>query len=153
MIKIITDVISHSLRVSWNCYKLGKKLNISQLEMKNLLIAALFHDVGKLLINKKILFKKSQLTEKEKMEISKHSIFSSELIKTLFNTEIQYLVKNHHNITEIKKSKLLMILYIADIYDALTSKRVYKKAINKTEAIKEIINLITKYNINFQLNY
>ena len=52
MIKIITDVISHSLRVSWNCYKLGKKLNISQLEMKNLLIAALFHDVGKLMINK-----------------------------------------------------------------------------------------------------
>lgn len=101
--------------------------------------AAALHDIGKILIPKKILLKKEKLTLEDKKIISKHSELSYEILKWALPNEVLFLIKNHHNDIEIGKNKLLTILYIADVYDALISKRVYKKAMKKEEAIKIIL--------------
>ena len=80
------------------------------------------------MIPKKTLFKKSQLSIDEKEIINKHSEYSYEILKWALSKEILYLIKNHHNQEEINKNNLIRILHIADVYDALTSERVYKKS-------------------------
>lgn len=96
-IKIISDIISHSIRVLINVRKLGKKYNITNRELGILMQAAALHDIGKILIPKKILFKKEKLTLEDKKIISKHSELSYEILKWALPNEVLFLIKNHHN--------------------------------------------------------
>ena len=147
---VITDVISHSLRVMLNVVKLSKKYKLKKEDKLILIIAALMHDVGKLMIPKDILFKKEKLTLEERNTISKHSDYSYEILKFALPEKILYIIKNHHNIEEIRKNDLLKIIFLADVYDALTSKRAYKKAITKSEAKKEIESIIKREKIELK---
>ena len=67
--------------------------------------------------------------------------------------EILYLIKNHHNQEEINKNNLIRILHIADVYDALTSERVYKKAMSKEDAVKEIKRNLKNKNLDLNVLY
>ena len=150
---IVKDVISHSLRVMNYTNKLCKEFKISKKEKTNLIIAALLHDIGKFMIPKKTLFKKSQLSIDEKKIINKHSEYSYEILKWALSKEILYLIKNHHNLEEINKNNLIRILHIADVYDALTSERIYKKAMSKEDAVKEIKRNLKNKNLDLNVLY
>ena len=67
--------------------------------------------------------------------------------------EILYLIKNHHNQEEINKNNLIRILHIADVYDALTSERIYKKAMSKEDAVKEIKRNLKNKNLDLNVLY
>lgn len=64
-----------------------------------------------------------------------------------------WVIKNHHNLEEINKNNLIRILHIADVYDALTSERVYKKAMSKEDAVKEIERNLKNKNLNLNILY
>ena len=74
-------------------------------------------------------------------------------MKWALSKEILYLIKNHHNIEEIRKNDLLKIIFLADVYDALTSKRVYKKAMSKEDAVKEIERNLKNKNLDLNVLY
>jgi HD-GYP domain-containing protein (c-di-GMP phosphodiesterase class II) len=134
---VLSEVILHSLKVAAKAFFLGYKANLRHHELFELFIAALFHDVGKLFLDKDILFKKGSLSPAEKQHIDTHSNLSV-FIASLFikNKSILFLIKNHHS--EESESLSLNILRRADIEDALKSKRAYKEKVSH-EKVKDIL--------------
>ncbi len=138
------ETYEHSLRVGFLSMLLGVKNNFSKENIKLLGYAGLLHDIGKLDISKEILNKKFKLTKAERKKIEEHSEKGFERLKNF--KEIKEIVLRHHkyqinnypkNCKANKKfCKLIQIVAIADMYDALSNDRSYKKAFDKKEVEK-----------------
>lgn len=118
--------------------------------------AAPMHDIGKVRISDAILNKPSKLTEEEYAIMKMHTVYGAELIKgTMKNIEeddffdvAQNIALYHHERYDgtgypsgLAGEEIPIearVMAIADVYDALVSERVYKKAVSKEEAIKII---------------
>lgn len=141
----------HSERVSKYSVLLGKHLNLSTEELKLLEIGGLFHDIGKLGIPDHILQKNSKLTDHEYDEIKNHpSIGEKILSSAAIFQEIVPIVKYHHEKydgfgypSRLKGDEipyLARIATIADSFDAMTSRRVYRNSLEMCTVIEEIRN-------------
>ena len=120
-----------------------------QINRQAVLQAAIFHDFGKVLIQNKIINKKSALNDKEKQIMNLHSELGYELLKTQkLSPETLELIKYHHQTPEntgypINNTGFVYgleaeILAVADKYSALIEKRSYKPALSKKEALEII---------------
>lgn len=134
------SVYSHSVNVSLISAILGKWLRFSQKDIEILAMAGMFHDVGKLLIPENILLKPYKLTEKEFDVMKTHTYKGYQLLKDMdINNHIKYVALMHHErcdgsgypmgIKGDKIDKFAKIVAIADVYDAMTSSRVYRDPI------------------------
>jgi len=124
------------------------------INMSNIQQAAMFHDIGKVLIPEKILNKNGKLNEEERKVMEAHSELGYELLKnTGLNKEVLNLIKYHHQNPktdgypkadqDFSYNLELDILRAADEYTALREERPYKSALSKQEAlsiIKEDVN-------------
>ena len=139
---------SHSERVSKYAVLLGKKVGLSNNDLEKLKIGALYHDIGKVNIPNSILQKDSKLTEDEYFEIQKHtSIGANMLENSSISTDIIPIIKYHHErydgtgypnkLEGDTIPYLARITAIADSFDAMTSKRVYKESLTVENAIEE----------------
>jgi putative two-component system response regulator len=126
-------------------------------DIEAFLKSALLHDVGKIKIRDDILLKKARLTDEELIDMKLHSLYGKSLIESLQNkvpnqTFLEYakiLAHRHHERWDgtgypdgLKGEEIPLqarMMTIADVYDALISKRPYKKAVSHEEAIKIII--------------
>jgi len=104
------------------------------------------HDLGKIGVSEKILLKKSKLTKREFEEIKKHPQIGADILRPIqFLRNIIPLVFYHHEKWDgsgypsgIKGEEIpigVRIIAIADVYQALTSDRPYRKAYKKEKAI------------------
>ncbi len=138
-----------SAKRSYNCYYPN--------EIKDICIGFFLHDIGKVLIPDSILNKEGKLTPKEYEEIQKHSYeYGPELLKKnqINNSIIEHIIRYHHgelfgNESNCYPDKDYLsippytkICKLADIYDAMTSKRSYREAVNP-------INVVTKLFRNY----
>lgn len=134
------DTFWHSVRTARLAAQMGKSANLSINEITTLTTAALLHDIGKMYIPIEILNKNGKLTNEEFDIIKKHPTLSAEhLAKKGFNTIIQRIVYEHHENFDgtgypngkhyDQIHKLTSILRVADTFDAMQSKRVYKDQI------------------------
>jgi len=153
LIKIVEEIDpytkGHSLKVYRYVVKLARKLHLSKKESEIIGRAALLHDIGKIVVDKKILNKKGKLTKQEFAVIKTHPLVGVEIVK-----EVEHLAAScphilyHHskfNGEGYPKHRLgrdipigARIIAIADSYDAMTSDRPYRKAFDKEYAIKEL---------------
>ena len=112
---------------------LGKKLNLSNKEMKILRYGSILHDIGKLAIPDSVLLKPDKLSDEEYDLIKSHSQKGVEFIKDLeFLEDTLFIIRNHHEridgkgypngLKDDEIEKLTKIVTIADAYDAITSK-------------------------------
>lgn len=147
---MILGNINHSKRVASLSYRLSERLNLPTAMIEDIYYSALLHDVGKSNLNQNILNKPDKLNEKEKKHIEMHSYFSYvEALKVGFSRDMALNILHHHenfNGTgypeRLKKDNIPLgarIIRICDVYDALTSNRVYRKALSVNEAI-DIMN-------------
>lgn len=124
-----------------------KVLELQKEEVELIKQAAALHDLGKIGISEKILLKKSKLTRLEFNEIKKHPQIAADILRPIqFLRKIIPLVFYHHEKWDgsgypsgIKKEEIPIgarIISIADVYQALTSDRPYRKAYPKEKAIK-----------------
>lgn len=139
---------NHSINVSIYGMLLGKWSGLENEDITNIVQAGLLHDMGKAKIPNEILNKKGKLTEEEYRIMKKHAQLGYEMVKS--NQKIPGTVKDsvlcHHERLDgsgyPKKIKILdlysRIIAIADVYDALTSQRVYKKKKNPFVTVKEM---------------
>ena len=141
----------HSEKVMKHCSKIAKALKLDKEQMLKIKIAALMHDIGKFAVKRATLNKSGTLTEYEWQEIKNHPVMGAKIIKAtgMFN-EIVDIVKHHHerysgggypNPEKSGKSIPLgsRMILVADAYDAMTSKRPYRKEVmTKKEAIAEL---------------
>lgn len=119
--------------------------------------AAALHDVGKVGIPEKILFKPGKLSDNEWLIIRQHPLTGSELVwrgngDMGLNGDLDAVVraiKHHHErwdgtgypdgLVGEKIPLAARIIAVADAFDAMTTDRPYRKAMSKEEALKEII--------------
>lgn len=144
---------NHSVNVAIYSVYIGRLLGLDDERLRELCQAALLHDIGKAKVPKDILNKKGKLTENEFSIVKKHTVDGYILSKRMsFLTEkVREAILCHHEREDgsgypygIKGKKINLyakILAITDVYDALTSKRVYKKKSTPFEAIEEFYNM------------
>lgn len=140
----------HSINVAIMSIIIGVALKLKKNELYELGLGAILHDIGKIFINKNILNKKGKLDEEEFKTIKKHPKFGYEhLKKNNISIKSKVAILQHHerfdgygypNKMQGKEISLFgRIITIADVYDALTSDRPYRKALTPSEAIEYIM--------------
>jgi putative nucleotidyltransferase with HDIG domain len=143
---------NHSYRVEKLAVEFAVKLGLSFQTIQLVSVAALLHDIGKIITSEKILNKPEKLTKSEFEIIKLHPRDGYDLIKRLDdNHRLEGLAEAilfHHekfNGTGYPCGKagdeiplVARILAIADVYEAITSNRVYHKAVTQEEAEKII---------------
>lgn len=141
-IRIYDDyTFMHSLNVALLAMSIGKRIGMSRDKLEKLGLCGLFHDLGKVEIPKQILNKRGRLNDSEFEEIKKHSTNSAMLILRLntqqyskahlfvspFEHHIRYDLSGYPSIGNQPPISLFgRILTIVDVYDALTSPRIYR---------------------------
>ncbi len=140
----------HSRNVARISVMLGRKLGLPEKELEDLEISAILHDVGKIGIPDSILLKPGRLTPEEFDYIKKHTVFGAEILSKLRHSTqsmISGALEHHEKLDGSgypygkKNGEISLfgrIIAVADIYDALTAKRVYKKEWTK-EKVLEIL--------------
>jgi len=130
---------THCVNVGFYSMLIGRRLHMPDSKLIDLIQAGLLHDIGKIKIDNKLLNKKGKLTEEEFDTIKKHSLLGYEILKDspYIGTEIKKAVLMHHERMDgsgypygIKNKEICeyaRIVAIADVYDAMTSDRPYKK--------------------------
>lgn len=129
--------------------QLASKLHLPQDDIENIKEASILHDLGKIGISDKILLKKSKLTKKEFDAIKRHPQIAADIIRPIqFMHNIIPLVLYHHERWDgkgypagLKGEEIPLgarIIAVADVYQALTSNRPYRKAFSKKAAMDMI---------------
>lgn len=137
---------THSVNVQKISVQIGKQLNLSPNEIEELSIAAVLHDIGKIGVPEQILSKQGKLTQEEYEKVKAHPRMGCETIKDIprLRNIAKYILHHHERFDgggypEGLKGKeiplLSRIISIADVYDALTSDRVYRKRLTSLGAV------------------
>ena len=139
----------HSERVAKYAVAIGKDLNLPSGQVQLLREASLLHDIGKLVVDTKILNKPGRLTEEEFAVVKKHPIIGERILKPLKLLE-PFLspIRHHHErvdgkgypdgLTKDELSLIVSIVAVADAYDAMTSARPYRDALGRDETLREL---------------
>lgn len=136
----------HSDRVSSLSLLLAREVGLRGGKLKTIVAAALLHDLGKIKIDDHVLKKAGKLTDDEFREIKKHPEYGVELLRGKdFPWDIKPLILGHHEKIDgkgypqgLKGEDIPLgarIICIADVFDALTSDRVYRTAYNTEKAL------------------
>jgi putative nucleotidyltransferase with HDIG domain len=142
----------HSARVSQLSLLLGKAIGLSMEELKDLEVACLFHDVGKIKTPDSILLKPSQLIKYEYEEMIHHVEYGASILDKAPSLR-KYIpaVRHHHErqdgrgypdgLSGESIPRFAAIIAVADTFDAMTSTRPYRKAFSKEEALRELVHV------------
>ncbi|MBC2727044.1 HD-GYP domain-containing protein [Desulfosporosinus sp.] len=142
----------HSINTSIIGLVLGIASGYSERKLLELGMGILMHDIGKILIPESILNKKTPLTVEEFEEIKRHTVKGFEILRknndfSLLSTHVAFQHQEKWDGSGyprgLKGSEIHeygRITSVADVYEALTSKRVYRKAIEPNEAFEYIIS-------------
>lgn len=141
---------THSVNVSVYSMLIGKWLNFSDNQLMDIILAGLLHDVGKAKIPLEILNKKGPLTYDEFEIIKKHALYGYEIVKDHdeISNEVKKAILTHHEKENGKgypmglkgdqKNLYAKIITVADVFDAITTVRVYKDKKTPFDAFKEL---------------
>jgi putative nucleotidyltransferase with HDIG domain len=141
----------HCQRVVALAEAIGARLALDQYQMDILSLAAGFHDIGKIGIPDRILFKSGLLSNQEYEEIKRHSVIGANMLRSLSNPlldEVADCVLHHHehwdgngypdSLSGESIPLLSRIVAVVDAYDAMTTNRSYRQPIEKSAALQMI---------------
>ncbi len=123
----------------------------------NIPLASALHDIGKIAIDEKILNKPGRLTPEEFEIVKEHAVIGSDMLRKLENFNTEPLLQTAYSIARwhherwdgcgypdgLKENEIpieAQIVSLADVYDALTSERCYKRAYSHKQAVQMILN-------------
>lgn len=143
------SLYKHAMRVSDYAITIATRMSLSEERIINLKYASWFHDIGKIAIRDSIIYKNNKLDDMEFNEIKNHPVIGADIISELgFLKQVSDIILQHHENLDgtgypnkLKDKNILLeakILAIADVFDALTTDRVYHKGLNKEEAFEII---------------
>ena len=143
---------NHSLNVAVISNLIGGWIGLEQKDLDILILAGLVHDIGKLRVDPAILNKPGKLTDEEFAEMKKHPEYSYQMLMEMGykDNAILKAVTFHHEKEDgsgyplkISGDKITIhakILAIADIFDAMTSNRVYKARVSPFKVLEMFQN-------------
>lgn len=134
--------LRHSQRVQRLSLVIGENLGLSSTELNTLSLGSLLHDVGKKYIPRDILMKEAPLSVGDWMAIQQHPVSGWEYVKENVRDEGAWEIILHHHLwfdgqggypesrKGIKPSLLTRITSVADVVDAMTQDRPYRRALS-----------------------
>ena len=139
----------HSDNVANLSFEIGKKLSLPHQKLRSLKIASLLHDVGEVKLPDDILNKPDSLTENEYNLIKEHPKHSYNIINDIsFEESIEDIALQHHERLDgsgypngLTKNNIFIeakIIAVADVVEAMTSKRPYRNSFGLDNALDEI---------------
>lgn len=144
---------THSINVALYGMFIGKWVGLGEKEIREVIKAGILHDIGKSKIPLSILNKKGTLTKEEFNKIKEHTTIGYNLCKEYnwINEDVKKVILYHHEREDgsgyplgLKGDKISLyakIIAIADIYDAITSERIYKPKQTPFQTFNNIISL------------
>lgn len=166
----------HSVNVGLFSIIIGIAMDLSVEELCLLGMGGLLHDFGKTRISKHILDKQDKLTPEEFIQIKEHAALGYNVLKidTNLDYRITFMALQHHErcngsgypwgICRQQIHPLARIVAVADVYDALTTNRVYRSRLTSSEAMKiintgsgvhfdpDVITAFNRITIPYQIN-
>ena len=150
-IRIITELLLHRL------LEISSNYSITAEQQDMIPLASALHDIGKIGIDEKVLNKPGKLTPEEFKVIQTHSMLGAKMLHDLDNFAEQPLLQTAYEIARwhherwdgrgypdgLKGDEIpisAQLVSLADVYDALTSERCYKKAFSHEKAVQMILN-------------
>lgn len=150
-IRIITELLLHRL------LEISSRYAITAEQQDLIPLASALHDIGKIGIDEKILNKPGKLTPEEFKVIQTHSMLGAKMLHDLDQFAEQPLLQTAYEIARwhherwdgrgypdgLKGDEIpisAQLVSLADVYDALTSERCYKKAFSHEKAVQMILN-------------
>ncbi|MDR4517277.1 MAG: HD domain-containing protein [Nitrosomonas sp.] len=145
-----SDTNTHNYRVTYYALRLGETIGLPRNEIRNLIMGAFLHDVGKIGIRDPILLKPGKLTPQEFEIMKTHVLLGVDILKqSSWISGARDVVEFHHEKYDgsgypkgVSGNAIPLnarIFAIADVFDALTSERPYKTSWPIDEAINLII--------------
>jgi putative nucleotidyltransferase with HDIG domain len=143
---------SHSVNVAVIAAAIVRQLNCSEEEIDEITLAGLMHDIGKLYVPREVIHKTGKLTPREWQHMKMHPVSGERILReegvgstarlVAYEHHIRYDFRGYPLVKEgYKMLKASHIVRIADSYDALTTKRPYRKQISPYEAINLMVTL------------
>ena len=147
----ITELLLIRLREKTAQYDLSEK------DVYLITTASSLHDIGKVGVDSAILNKPGKLTPEEFEQVKKHTVIGAEMVMNIGEFRNEPLVRYAHDICLYHHEKYdgkgypkgltgdeipiaAQVVALADVYDALTAKRVYKDAYSAEEAVQMIVD-------------
>lgn len=133
------DTFTHSLHTAIITGLLGKWAGFKGVRLKELILSGLLHDIGKAQVQNKILTKPMELTGREMERVKMHSLYGYQLLADSadISEEVKLGVLQHHEREDGSGYPLGLqgadiniyakIIAIADVYDAMSTDRAYRK--------------------------
>lgn len=151
-----SDTNTHNYRVTYYALRLGEAINLPCHEIRNLIMGAFLHDVGKIGIRDPILLKPGKLTSQEFEIMKTHVLLGVDILKqSSWIMGARDVVEFHHEKYDgsgypkgLKGDKIPLnarIFAIADVFDALTSERPYKKSWPIEDAINHLLQKSSRH--------
>lgn len=139
----------HSERVAGYAHAIALEMKLPEKEARLLYEVSLLHDVGKIGVSEQILNKKGKLSKAEFQHIQSHTIIGEKILSNVGSIKDGLSAVRHHHerlngdgypdgLSEVSIPLNARILAVADSYDAMTTKRPYRNAMTKREAIQEL---------------
>ncbi|HWQ78809.1 MAG TPA: HD domain-containing phosphohydrolase [Anaerovoracaceae bacterium] len=138
----------HCERVSKLCEVIGNALKLSPDAVRELKMAGLLHDIGKIGIDESLLNKRGRFTEAEWADMKRHPEIGYHILRSVneFAPIAKYVLHHHERVDgngyprQLKDDEIPLqskIIHIADAYDAMTSHRGYRDDLSLSEVIAE----------------
>ena len=139
----------HSKRVAEYSATIAAELGMSDVEVSNIRIIGLLHDIGKIGIPDSVLNKPGKLTNEEFQIMKGHTLAGAEILKDIdMIPGLEIGAKYHHERIDGKGYPegisgddipyLARIIAVADAYDAMSSNRVYRRHVPKDKILSEL---------------
>ncbi|WP_255507940.1 HD-GYP domain-containing protein [Lysinibacillus sp. BW-2-10] len=158
ILTVLTDTLiydeyiyQHSFQVTLYSVAIAREMGYSREELKTIGIGAMLHDVGKMIIPTDILFKPDRLTDEEYEIMKQHARSGFDILRNLHTVSllVAHCAFQHHErldgsgyprgLVEYEIHPYAKIIAVADVFDAVTSNRVYRKKMLPSQGV-EIIN-------------
>ena len=150
-VNVITKALLNQL------VKKTDKYNLNEKDINLIVNASALHDVGKITLPSEILNKPGKLTEEEYAIMKNHTVEGANMLTAIPFRKNEDLIKVGYQICRWHHERFdgrgypdgleadeipisAQVVSIADVYDALTSERVYKRAYSQEEAVQMILN-------------
>jgi putative nucleotidyltransferase with HDIG domain len=144
-----TYTINHCEKITDRAVALAQRLGLPQIEVENIRLASILHDVGKIGVPDAILNKPGKLTDEEYEQIKEHAVIGARIVQSVGALQgVVPIVRHHQERYDgsgypegLRREAIPLgarIISVVDAYGAMTEDRIYRKAPGHEVAIAEL---------------